>query len=140
MSNTITMKSFINRSNLPAPLVRAVVKQSGGWKNFQEMARDVAEHGADLGFSGWIYYRETMNFFRKNRKTILGYAEEMAQDLGESLLSMIQGFRIFRDAPIDTQDLAKALYTGKGPEVARVYNVMAWFALEEVAIAYTEHE
>ena len=133
-----TMKSFINRSNLPAPLVRAVVKQSGGWKNFQEIAKDVAEHGADKGFPGWISYKETMEFFRKNRKIILEHAEEMAQDLGENVLSMIQGFGIFRDAPIDTQDLAKALYTGKGPEVARVYNIMSWFVLEEVARAYVD--
>ena len=136
MSNT--MKSFINESNIPAPLIRAVVKQSGGWDSFQEMARDVAAHGADAGFSGWIYYRETMEFFRKNRRTILEYAEEMAHDLGENVLSMIQGFGIFRNSPIDTQDLAKALYTGKGDEVIRVYNVMSWFALEEVSIAYTD--
>ena len=136
MSNT--MKSFINRSNLPAPLIRAVVKQSGGWDSFQEMAKDVAEHGADQGFSGWIYYRETMEIFRKNRKAILGYAEEMAQDLGETMLSLIQGFGIFRNSPIDTQDLAKALYTGKGDEVIRVYNVMSWFALEEVSRAYDD--
>ena len=134
----ITMKSFINRSNLPAPLIRAVVKQSGGWDSFQEMARDVAAHGADAGFSGWIYHRETMEFFRKNRKAILGYAEEVAHDLGENVLSMIQGFGIFRNSPIDTQDLAKALYTGKGPEVTRVYNILAWFALEEVARAYAD--
>ena len=134
MSNT--MKSFIDRSNLPAPLVRAVVKQSGGWDSFQEMARDVAAHGADAGFSGWIYYRETMEFFRKNRKIILEHAEEMAQDLGENVLSLIQGFGIFRTAPIRMDDLAKALYTGKGPEVATVYNIMSWFALEEVARAY----
>ena len=134
----ITMKRFIDRSNLPAPLIRAVVKQSGGWNSFQEMARDVATHGADAGFSGWIYYRETMEFFRKNRKVVLEYAEEMAQDLGEPMLSMIQGFGIFRDAPIDTQDLAKALYAGKGPEVATVYNVMSWFSLEEVARAYDD--
>ena len=136
MSNT--MKSFINRSNLPAPLIRAVVKQSGGWKNFQEIAKDVAEQGADCGFSGWIYYRETMEFFRKNRKIILEHAEEMAQDLGEPMLSMIQDFGIFRTAPIKTEDLAKALYAGKGPEVATVYNVMSWFALEEVARAYVD--
>ena len=136
MSNT--MKSFINESNIPAPLIRAVIKQSGGWNSFQEMARDVAEQGADCGFSGWISYRETMEFFRKNRKVVLEYAEEMAHDLGENVLSMIQGFGIFRDAPIDTQDLAKALYAGKGPEVATVYNVMSWFALEEVARAYVD--
>ena len=135
---TNTMKSLINESNIPAPLIRAVVKQSGGWDSFQEIAKDVAEHGADNGFSGWIYYRETMEFFRKNRRTILEYAEEMAHDLGENVLSMIQGFGIFRDAPIDTQDLAKALYAGKGPEVATVYNVMSWFSLEEVARAYVD--
>ena len=138
MSNTITMKSFINRSNLPAPLVRAVVKQSGGWENFREMAKDVAEHGADSGFSGWIYYRETMNFFRKNRKTILQYADELASYSGDDVLSLIQGFGIFRTAPIRMDDLAKALYTGKGPEVTRVYNIMAWFALEEVARDYVD--
>ena len=136
MSNT--MKKFIDRSNLPAPLIRAVIKQSGGWENFQEMARDVAEYGADKGFPGWISYSETTRFFRKNknRKTILEYADELASYSGDDVLSLIQNFEIFRTAPIKMDDLAKALYTGKGPEVTRVYNIMAWFALEEVSIAY----
>ena len=138
MSNTITMKSFINESNIPAPLIRAVIKQSGGWDSFQEIAKDVAEHGADSGFSGWIYYRETMDFFRKNRKAILEYADELASCSGDDVLSLIQGFGIFRTAPIRMDDLAKALYTGKGPEVTRVYNIMAWFALEEVARDYVD--
>jgi len=134
----ITMKRFIDRSIIPASLVRAVVRQSGGWQTFQAMAKDVAEHGVDCGFSGWISYRETMEFFRKNRKIILEHAEEIAQMLGENVLSLIQGFRIFRGAPISMDDLAKALYAGKGPEITRVYNVMSWFALEEVARAYAD--
>ena len=138
MSNTITMKSFINESNIPAPLIRAVIKQSGGWDSFQEIAKDVAEHGADKGFPGWISYKETMEFFRKNRKTILQYADELASYSGDDVLSLIQSFRIFRTAPIRMDNLAKALYAGKGPEVTRVYNIMAWFALEEVATAYVD--
>ena len=135
-----TMKSFINESNIPAPLIRAVVKQSGGWDSFQEMARDVAAHGADNGFSGWIYYHETMTFFKKNRTLILEYAEEVADDMGQDLLSLIQGFGIFRKAPITKNDLAKAIYAGRGDDVFIVHNVLAWFALEEVARAYVDTE
>ena len=130
MSNT--MKSFINRSNIPAPLIRAVVKQSGGWDSFQEMAKDVAEHGADKGFPGWISYRETMDFFRKNRKTILEYADKLASYSGDNVLSLVQKFWTFRNSPINTQNLSKALYIGKGP------TIMAWFALEEVARDYVD--
>ena len=119
-----TMKSFINRSNLPAPLIRAVIKQSGGWNSFQEIVKDVAEHGADQGFPGWTHYSETTKFFRKNRKTILKYVDELAS--------------YSRIAPVRMDDLAKALYMDKGPEVERVYNIMAWFALEEVATAYVD--
>jgi hypothetical protein len=134
----MTMKEFIDQSGLPEKLVKAVVRQSGGWKDFKEIAVDVSRHGADNGFSGWIYYHETMNFFKKNQDLILEYAEQMADELGEDMLKMIQGFGVFRKDPISQNALAKAIYTGRGDNAAIVHNVLAWFALEEVSRRYDD--
>lgn len=49
---------------------------------------------------------------------------------------MIQEFGVFRNDPISTDSLAKALYQGRGEDATTVQNVMAWFAVEEVARAF----
>jgi hypothetical protein len=40
------LKQFIENSNIPAALIRATIKQVGDWKTFQQIADDVANHGA----------------------------------------------------------------------------------------------
>ena len=127
------LSQLIDQTNMPEKLVKAIIKQSGGWDEFQEMASDIANHGIDGGFSGWIYYRETCGFYRANKKLILEFAESYANDMGENMLSMIQNFGVFRRDPISQNDLAKALYTGRGDDRTTVQNVMAWFVAEELA-------
>ena len=45
-----TLKEFTEKSHINESLVRAVVRQSGGWEDFKEKALDVANHGAYAGF------------------------------------------------------------------------------------------
>jgi hypothetical protein len=135
---TTTMKQLIDNTNIPAVLVRAVVRQSGGWESFAEMAPDIANHGIDGGFSGWISYSDTHAFWKRNRVAIMGMAEEQAKDFGVGVLEMIQNFGVFRNDPITIDSLARALYQGKGDSVTTVQNVMAWYAAEEVARVYRD--
>lgn len=133
------MKDFIKEAqHIDPSLIRAVVSQSGGWEAFEENAPDISNHGIDGGFHGWIYYTDTCAFFRRNKKLILAMAEEQARDFGQGLFEMVQGFGAFRKDPISQEALAKAIYTGKGENVDVVYNILAWYAAEEVASAYTD--
>jgi len=50
-----TLKNLIVDSNIPSKLVRAVVRQSGGWQSFTESAQDVVNRGAESGFNGFSY-------------------------------------------------------------------------------------
>jgi len=142
----ITMKRFIDRSNIPASLVRAVVRQSGGWENFREMAADVAEHGADCGFSGWIYYTETCAFYKKNRKEIIRLAKNIAGEVGmdgsarnnfKDHLNFIKSFGCIRDSGISIDELVQGM-SGYGELKDQIQNCLSWFALEEVARAYAD--
>jgi len=122
---------LVKNTNLPAELVRAVVRQSGGWESFQENAPDIAKHGIDGGF-----YVDTCAFWRRNRSEILSMAQDQASDFGTGMLEMIQNFGVFRNDPITVDSLARALYQDKGEDVTAVQNVMAWYAAAEVARAY----
>jgi hypothetical protein len=134
----ITLKKLIAGTNIPAALVRAVVKQSGGWESFTESAPDIANHGIDGGFHGWIYHTDTRRFYKRHQALVLALAEEQAADIGIGMLEMIAGFGVFRNDPITPDAVARALYQGKGDDVTTVQNVMAWYAAEEVARAYND--
>jgi hypothetical protein len=47
---TITLQKLIESTNIPESLIRATVRQSGGWAEFKEHAEDVTNHGASGGF------------------------------------------------------------------------------------------
>ena len=122
-------------SHIPASLIRATIRQCGGWADFQEIAKDVANHGADGGFSGFIYYVETEAFFKRNREDILQMAQEMASDLGQPVLDLIAGFNCLG---CEADDVAKAIYGTKKQDEFHVKNALAWYALEEVARAFSD--
>jgi hypothetical protein len=129
---------FVKNSHIPAKLIRATVRQLGGWEYFQETANDITNHGANSGFSGFTYYRDTLAFFRRNRASIMEMTEQMADALGEGMLKMIAGFNCHRGYDFTEDGIARALYTGKGDDATNIQNAMAWFALEEVARSYVD--
>jgi hypothetical protein len=110
-------------------LINAVINNIG-----IDSVNDVINHGADSGFSGFIYYYDTHKFAMHHRKAICEWLEQSADDLGEDVISMVGNFGVFRNSPMDAddkKDLYKYLGGGK-PEQGTITNVMAWFALEEV--------
>lgn len=50
----VTLKKLVERSNIPESLIRAVVRQMGGWESFKESAPDICRGGIDGGFHGFI--------------------------------------------------------------------------------------
>jgi len=88
---------FINKSNVPAKLIRAVVSQLGGWEAFKEIAPDIINHGIDGGFRGFIYHTDTVAFFKRNRAAIMDLAEDQCRDIGyEGLFNMFASFNCMK--------------------------------------------
>ena len=128
-----TMANLISETNIPAGLVRAVVKQSGGWESFCESAPDIANHGIGGGFHGFIYYADTVKFTKANRANIAKLAEAQAADFGQGVLEMIQGFNCL-GKEFGTGEIARCLY-GRGDD-SQIMNALAWYAGEEVCREY----
>ena len=131
-----TLKNFIEYSSIDAKLIRAVVRQSGGWAAFQEMAPDIVNHGIAGGFSGWIYYTETSQFYAKNQSLIIALVEQLADEYGTSTIDFIAGFNCLNTD--DKQEIGKTLYGNKRQHDAQVANALAWFAAEEVIRGFVD--
>lgn len=129
------LNQFIANSHLDADLIRAVVRQSGGWNSFKEMAEDIANHGVDSGFHGWIYYADTVAFTKRNKAAIMAAAKAMANDLGESTYGMIAGFGCLK---MQLDEVAEAIHNPRSYDRTQVFNALAWFAAEEVARSFVD--
>ena len=111
----------------------------GSNQTFSELStqfENCAEHGADCGFSGFIYYSDTITFYKKNRRDIVNHMEQTAAELGTDIISMVQGFGVFRNGDKPTpSEVGKALWDSVPywDELTTLYNVFAWYALEEVS-------
>ena len=134
-----TLTAFNKDCNgIDSSLVRAVVKQIGGWDSFKESARDVSNHGADSGFCGFIYHTDTCAFYAKNRGAILALLNDLSESLGEDILTLVQNFGCLgKDYTLD--EIGKTLYGNKNQHETNVANALAWFALEEVCRAYADN-
>lgn len=142
--NTTTKKpslsALIESTNIPASLVRAVVRQMGGWESFTEAAPDICRGGIDGGFNGFIYNRDTEPFAKRNREAIAQMASEQASDFGTGVIEMIRGFGCFRHGTKPTdEEIGSALYAGKDAKDGMpILNALAWYAGEEVSRAYCD--
>lgn len=113
--------------------------------------QDVANHGADSGFSGFTYYVDTVAFFKAHRKAIIALVEDMAEQMGESPVDMVSGFNclVNRDEKDEHKrnaekrenmpSVSRCLYGGRLTDADDLTaNALAWFALEEVARKHTD--
>jgi hypothetical protein len=105
---------------------------------------DIANHGADTGWHGFTYLRETLSFTAKNSKTIREAVKQLADDIASDPVEFILSFRC-----LDKKDKAQKEAAGRfiyhGPfsdskscDSEEIYNSLAWFALEEVARELSE--
>jgi hypothetical protein len=131
-----SLANLIDSTNIPVSLVRAVVRQMGGWESFKQSAPDITRHGISGGFHGFIYYSDTIAFAKRNRKAILEMATWHAEHFGEGLVEMIKGFGCFRHSKPSESEIVEAL-AGRGTDT-QVPNALAWYAGEAVARAYCD--
>ena len=130
----IRIKDIIENSNVPAKLIRSTIKQFGGYEDFKEIASDIYNHGIDGGFRGFIYHKDTVAFYRRNKKEIIELLTSQAQEFGEDILTMISNFNCIKD-----QYTVNEIFTALSrydEEYIQLYNCLAWFAGEEVVRAY----
>jgi hypothetical protein len=131
-----TISAFINSSSIPAKLIRSTIRQIGGFDEFKHYVVDVTKYGASGGFGGFTYYSDTVSFTKRNKKEILQYASEMANDIGEkSAIELIAGFNCLQ---LDSVTVAEALFNPRSEDRTNVYNALARFALEEVSRAWAD--
>ena len=92
---------------------------------------DIASYGVDGGFSGFIYYSDTVKFFDDNRNLIISELTELANELGESSIDMVKGFNCL-NGDYDTE-VEQVLMCMPCNDDTTVKNALAWFAAEQVA-------
>ena len=121
-------------------LIDAVVMQLGCEPDeLASTMTDIASHGADAGFSGFIYHGETCKFARENMAEIYRHAKnEAVEELGIGPLEMIAGFNCLHGVSAVT--VGKIMCDGYGSidDATRdaetsILNALAWYALEEAA-------
>ena len=131
-----TIKSFCQYANVDSNLIKAVIRQSGGWNDFQEKALDISNYGIGGGFSGWIYYNETCEFYAKNQQLIVDMVEKQADDYGyQSAQELV---KVFRGMDATMSEIGYTLYGTKRQHDNYVANALAWYAAEEVSRAYAD--
>jgi hypothetical protein len=117
-------------------LEQAVIEQLGYVvcdQEVREILTDVNNHGASGGVSGFIYHTETIDFFDKNKESIMALAKEMADDVGyTSTYEMIANFNCLNDN-YSLDEIVESLHGVENDSSTQVKNAMSWFALEEVA-------
>lgn len=139
-----TIQLMTDRSGLSNQLISAVIEQLGideldHTESDHCTLTDIANHGIMGGYVGFTYYSETIDFWNKNRIEIRKALVNMADNLGEDLLSMIQGFNCLKDLDLTQDQIARVIYTDEETEDrTAIINAMSWFAAEEVARAYND--
>ena len=116
-----------------AKLIRSVARNLD-----RENYTNVYENGIDGGYNNFIYYSDTVKFWRINRKQITALLLETSDMIGQDVLFMIRNFGCLgRDYTID--EIGKCLYGNFSENnPVQIYNAFAWFAAEEIVRWYCE--
>lgn len=133
-----TLAGLVNSTSIEESLVRAVVRQMGGWESFKESAPDIVRGGIDGGFHGFIYYGDTMKFAKANKEAIRCLAIQQAEEFGLGVVEMIKGFNCFKDSGVTEAEIIDGLAGIAHPMGVNVLNALAWYAGEEVSRAYCD--
>jgi hypothetical protein len=114
-------------------------RSNGGLESLKGLSgslTDCAKHGADSGFPGFTYYSDTIRFFKQNRKDIVTNIGHTAAETGMDIIELVQSFGVFRySTPPTSGEVGKALWDSAHihDELTTLYNVFAWYALEEIS-------
>lgn len=121
-----TTQSVISDRPEYKTLINAVIRGVG-----RESVPDINNHGIDGGFGGFIYYSDTVKFYRRHKKAIIAIANELADEFGQSALELIKAFNCLNNN-YSIDEIGETLYGGPSKQNTQIANALAWFAAEEV--------
>jgi|TARA_R100000501_G_C2528819_1_gene52676 hypothetical protein len=116
-------------------LIAAVIEQLNV-DDVEQTFQEVRKYGANSGFSGFIYYKETCEFYNENKGLIVELAKDMADDFGQDLIGFVAGFNCLTDDTETRDEIGRAIYGNTTNDDCQVENALAWLALEEVAQSF----
>ena len=105
---------------------------------------DIVKYGIGGGFTGFVYYGDTVEFFKNNQSDIIDLVENFSSDMGEDPVEFVSAFKCIDDDRENRKEIGECLYcTHRSVEQIQqqnpyVANALAWFAAEEVARQLTE--
>ena len=123
-------------SKMYSELKAAVLQQLNGC---EETLQDIAKHpDAQAGWPGFTYYSDLEAFYDRHRELIFYELRVFADELGEEVTKLVQGFNIWTDADIpDSMSIAAVLlgdYSYSNEDLtAHIKTALVYFALEHVA-------
>lgn len=128
----------------PSPLPESLHDSDGDLHDWAQEAIDAAKHGADGGFSGFIYYRETVEFCAANWSDITVALYKDAESSGVTVAEMVAGFGRSDFAALEVEHLmlqcssvAASVPSTEVHDDDRIdddhislMNLLSWYALE----------
>ena len=136
MKATTLFNRFLSDNEDIKKLAKAVINQMGGIDGDTLAELNQVRNAAD-GYSGFIYYSDTVAFWKRVRRIAVPYMEDEANSLGErSALDMVKSFNYCQSHEIETRDIALALYGRMADAETGVLNLLAWYVLETVAFRF----
>ena len=126
-----------------AAVAKAVISQLGGVNaEALEELNNVAQSscGAAGGYSGFVYYTETVAFWRKNRAKITALMDYECEAIGcwPNALDMVLSFNYIKTR-YNAAEVGRAIYGRFDSDLTGIYNTLSWYALEETAYRYSEY-
>ena len=124
-----TLKKVIEEHKEYKRLINAVINRVG-----LDSVEDINKHGIQGGYSGFIYYSDTVAFASRHRKMICSLLDDDADSFGTEIVEMVSNFGKYRYNRMDEDDKID-LYRYLGGSRClydQIPNLMAWYAAETV--------
>ena len=137
----LTFKQAAAEINVSERMLSDISRRVGTWEEYRDrIAQEINDHGADCGFSGFIYYYETAAFSRGHSDEIMVMLRDLASDVGQMPAEMVAGFNCLSGV-VDRDTVAAVLAFGRANDDDRavVQNALAWFALETVSARLVDY-
>ena len=121
--------------NLKMAVVNALGYDDLNDREVVEVMEDIRGYGMINGFSGFIYYADTVKFFDDNKSAIMEIARHEAESRGDSICEMVASFNCL-DNNYTIDEVAEAIYSENSEWSTTIKNAMSWFAAEYIARTY----
>jgi len=145
ISNIKAMRNYIyENSGFSKSTVNNVIRAlgyplHGSGELFTDLScqfENCAENGAKAVYRSFTCQNENKAFYKANRQDIVNHMENLAEEIGTDIISMVQCFGVFRNStPPTASEIGRALWGSFNHknDFTALYNVFAWYALEEVS-------